>query len=81
MPTAAAATARFCGASILPITPAEELVAAISTASSTGESTTNSPPAEASAVPGLAVCPDRFITNDSASTVTMVNFSWTSVSR
>ena len=31
MPTAAAATARFCGESILPSTPAEEFVAAIST--------------------------------------------------
>src|SRR6185436_3841710 len=31
LPTAAAATARFCGDSILPSTPADELVAAIST--------------------------------------------------
>ena len=34
IPTAAAATARFCGDSILPSTPAEELVAAIRTGSS-----------------------------------------------
>ena len=34
VPTAAAATARFCGESILPSTPAEELAAAIRTGSS-----------------------------------------------
>ena len=49
----------------------------------TGDSTANSPPAEASAMPRLAVCPERFITKASASTdstVTMVHLSWTSVS-
>ena len=101
--------------SILPSTPAEELVVAISTGDrpiwltgvtcsspkrefdevsepviatpshpSTGENTTKSMPAEARALPRVAVWPERFITKDrpsTAITVTMVKRSLTRVSR
>ena len=49
---------------------------------STGDSNANAPPAPAIHVPSVIVCPDRFITNASASTtitVTIANRSWTSV--